>query len=62
MILIAQNWLISAMGMVLILFLYIDILWTDKFEIEKFGEEYKEYMQEVPRTNFTLGIIRILRH
>ena len=62
MILIAQNWLISAMGMVLILFLYIDILWTDKNEIEKFGEEDKEYMQEVPRTNFTLGIIRILRH
>jgi protein-S-isoprenylcysteine O-methyltransferase Ste14 len=62
MILISQNWLITAMGVVVILFLYIDIVWTDKFEIEKFGDEYKKYIEEVPRTNFILGIIRILKH
>lgn len=62
LILISQNWIITTMGVVVILLLYIDILWADKFEIEKFGDEYKEYMQEVPRTNFILGIIRILKH
>ena len=61
LILISQNWLIAVMGAVVIVLLYIDILMTDKYEIEKFGEEYKDYMKRVPRTNFLLGIIRLLR-
>jgi len=27
----------------------------------KFGDDYKRYMQKVPRMNFMLGIIRLLR-
>jgi len=27
----------------------------------KFGDDYKRYMQRVPRMNFILGIIRLLR-
>jgi protein-S-isoprenylcysteine O-methyltransferase Ste14 len=29
--------------------------------MEKFGEEYRHYMEKVPRVNFLLGIIRALR-
>jgi protein-S-isoprenylcysteine O-methyltransferase Ste14 len=58
LILISQSWLIVAIGAVVILLLYTDILMTDKHEVEKFGEEYKLYMKKVPRTNFILGIIR----
>ncbi|NYT11381.1 MAG: isoprenylcysteine carboxylmethyltransferase family protein [Methanomassiliicoccales archaeon] len=61
LILISQSWLILAIGVLVILLLYIDILMTDKHELEKFGEEYKLYMKRVPRTNFILGIIRLLR-
>jgi len=61
LILISQSWLIAAIGVVVILLLYIDILITDKYEVEKFGDEYKSYMKKVPRTNFILGIIRLLR-
>ena len=61
LILISQTWLISAMGAVVILLLYIDILMADKYEVEKFGDKYKRYMKKVPRTNFLLGIIRLLR-
>lgn len=61
LIFVSQNWLIAAMGLVVIVLLYLDILMADQHEIEKFGDEYKRYMKEVPRTNFILGIIRLLR-
>jgi len=47
---------------VTILLLYVDIVMTDKHEIEKFGDDYRRYMERVPRTNFVLGIIRLVRH
>ena len=58
LILISQSLLILVIGGVVVALLYIDILLTDKHEIEKFGDEYKLYMKRVPRTNFLLGIIR----
>jgi protein-S-isoprenylcysteine O-methyltransferase Ste14 len=61
LILISQSWLIAAIGAVVILLSYIDILMADKYEVEKFGDEYQRYMKKVPRTNFILGIIRLLR-
>lgn len=61
LILISQSWLIAALGAVVIPLLYVDILKTDTYEIEKFGDEYKRYMKEVPRANFILGIMRVLR-
>ena len=33
----------------------------DEFNIKKFGDSYRDYMQRVPRVNFALGIIRLLR-
>jgi len=60
LILISQSWLILAIGAVAISLLYADIIMADKYEVEKFGDEYKRYMQKVPRTNIILGIIRLL--
>jgi protein-S-isoprenylcysteine O-methyltransferase Ste14 len=40
--------------------LYLDIRVADQEGIEKFGDEYKAYMQRVPRANFILGLIRYL--
>ena len=60
LILIAQNWLVLSLGVVIIPLLYIDIVMADKYEIDKFGDEYKRYMERVPRANFVLGIIRLL--
>ena len=60
LILISQSWLIAIMGFVVITLLYLDILMADKHEVEKFGDDYKRYMKRVPRTNFVLGIIRLL--
>ena len=61
LILISQSWLIAGIGAIVIPLSYVDILMTDKHEVEKFGDEYKRYMREVPRINFILGIVRLLR-
>ena len=61
LILISQTWIIAGIGFVCIILMYIDILNADKYEIQKFGDEYKRYMKKVPGTNFLLGVIRILR-
>ncbi len=62
LILLSQTWIIAALGLICIILLYLDILNADKYEIQKFGDEYKSYMKKVPGTNFFLGIIRILRN
>ncbi|MGC9516401.1 MAG: methyltransferase family protein [Methanomicrobiales archaeon] len=62
LILISQNLFVTTIGIIIIILLYIDILMTDKYEIEKFGDEYVQYMKEVPRTNFILGIVRWLKN
>jgi protein-S-isoprenylcysteine O-methyltransferase Ste14 len=60
LVLISQSWLILAIGAVVMPLLYVDIIMADKYEVEKFGNEYKRYMKKVPRTNIILGIIRLL--
>jgi protein-S-isoprenylcysteine O-methyltransferase Ste14 len=60
-ILIGQTWLIAILGVVTMALVYLDALKADQYAIEKFGEEYKRYMQTVPRINFLSGIIRFLR-
>ncbi len=62
LMLFSQTWIITAIGFVFIILLYTDILMADKYEIQKFGDEYKRYMKKVPGTNFILGLIRILRN
>ena len=60
LVLVSQDWLVLIMGAVVMPSLYGDILMADKHEIEKFGDEYRRYMKKVPRTNFLLGIIKLL--
>lgn len=61
LVLISQNWLVTTTGVVAIILQYIDIIMADKYEVEKFGDDYKRYMKDVPRMNFILGIIRLLK-
>jgi protein-S-isoprenylcysteine O-methyltransferase Ste14 len=39
---------------------YADTFNEEASNIAKFGDEYREYMQRVPRLNFLLGIYRLL--
>ena len=58
--LLFQHWIVILLGIPIIPLMYIDLLKADKQLIEKFGDDYKQYMKKVPRANFVLGIIRLL--
>ena len=59
--LLFQHWIVILLGIPIIPLTYIDLLQADKRLVEKFGNDYRQYMQKVPRSNFLLGIIRLLR-
>ena len=59
--LLFQHWIVILLGIPVILLTYIDLIRADKDSIKKFGDDYKQYMQKVPRANFIIGIIRHLR-
>jgi protein-S-isoprenylcysteine O-methyltransferase Ste14 len=61
LMLIAQHWLIIVLGIPSMLLTYLDAHRADQSCLEKFGDEYKHYMQRVPRLNFVAGIIRLVR-
>ena len=58
--LLFQHWIVILLGIPIIPLMYIDLLRADKRLIGKFGDDYKKYMQKVPRANFLLGIFRLL--
>ena len=41
---ISQHWIVLLLGIPAVLLSYISTIGTDKYCIEKFGDEYKEYM------------------
>jgi protein-S-isoprenylcysteine O-methyltransferase Ste14/ferredoxin len=60
-ILISQHWLAAIVGVPLIVWEYLEVAYEEKGLIIKFGDDYKRYMQKVPRINFVLGVIRLLQ-
>ena len=61
LLLIAQQWLTTAMGVVAIALNYQIMVEADQAGIEKFGKDYLRYMEKVPRMNFLAGVIRLAR-
>jgi protein-S-isoprenylcysteine O-methyltransferase Ste14 len=62
LILLAQHWLVTLIGIAAMVMAYAGIVpQADRANLEKFGDDYNRYMQRVPRLNFVLGIIRLLR-
>jgi protein-S-isoprenylcysteine O-methyltransferase Ste14 len=59
--LLFQHWIIIILGITIIPLTYIDLIKADKDAIEKFGNDYEQYMKNVPRANFIVGIIRSLK-
>jgi protein-S-isoprenylcysteine O-methyltransferase Ste14 len=61
LMLISQHWLSVIFGLPIMVFLYMGMRGEERSNIEKFGDDYKRYMQRVPRMNFLAGVIRLLR-
>ncbi len=59
--LLFQHWIVICLGIPVIPLMYIDLINADKDGINKFGDDYKRYMKKVPRANFLLGFIRLIR-
>lgn len=59
--LLFQHWIIILLGIPIIPLTYVDLLRADKRLIGKFGDDYRQYMQKVPRANFIVGLIRLAR-
>ena len=57
-----QNWITVTNAIVGIVCCYLIIRSADQRNIEKFDDNYERYMQKVPRINFLLGIVRLLRY
>ena len=61
-ILISQHWLTTIIGVSMIGWIYVTLPKTEEGLILKFGDDYKRYMQKVPRINFVVGVVKLLKH
>ena len=59
--LLYQHWLFVLLGIPGAILVYLDAKQEDKRLIDKFGEEYKYYMQKVPRMDILSGVMRLVR-
>ena len=59
--LISQHWAVIIIGIMLSVLYYREVVREEKGLVVKFGEDYRSYMQKVPRMNLLLGIVRWLR-
>ncbi len=57
-----QNWIVVISTVIAIMCCYFIIKSGDQRNIEKFGEDYKIYMQKVPGMNFFAGIVRLINY
>ncbi|MBN1270653.1 MAG: isoprenylcysteine carboxylmethyltransferase family protein [Candidatus Aminicenantes bacterium] len=55
------HWVVAAVALTGIACIYITMILEEKTLMEKFGDNYKNYMRKVPRANVLLGIIRFIR-
>ena len=61
-VLMSQHWLSVISGVTGSVLFYIDVTrGEEQSNIEKFGEDYRIYIQRVPRMNFIVGIKRLLQ-
>ena len=59
-ILISQHWLVAITGVIMSALVYREQVKLEKGLLVKFGDDYKRYMEKVPRLNPVLGTIRWL--
>ena len=54
------HWLFGVLGVIGTVVIYLSCREEDKLLVEKFGNDYTEYIIRVPGMNFVAGIIRLL--
>jgi len=51
-----------AVWLIIILFYYFISIYEERLLLQKFGNEYRNYMKKVPMMNIFLGLIRLISH
>jgi protein-S-isoprenylcysteine O-methyltransferase Ste14 len=59
--LITWHWLVVVLGLLAAPIYYWNTYDEEERCIEKFGDDYRDYMKRVPRMNFVLGFWRMIR-
>ena len=59
--LITWHWLVILFGGISLGIYYQGTFIEEEENIQKFGSQYREYQQKVPRINFLLGLYRLLK-
>jgi len=58
---LGQNWIVAIGTITAIVCCSLIILSDEDHNLQKYEDDYERYMKKVPRINFILGIIRLLR-
>jgi len=61
LVLMCQHWLSVISGVLGSALFYKDVLREEQMSVEKFGDDYKQYMERAPRMDFLTGVLRLLR-
>ena len=59
---ITQHWGVFAAGGIGIVANHLTMMKADRNLVAKFGDPYREYMVQVPRSNLLVGLWRFVRH
>jgi protein-S-isoprenylcysteine O-methyltransferase Ste14 len=57
-----QNWMVVVGTVIALICCYLLVLSGDQRNIEKFSDDYLQYMKKVPRINFVSGIVRLVHN
>jgi protein-S-isoprenylcysteine O-methyltransferase Ste14 len=60
--LVFQHWVVIVLGLPVFPLTYLDLIRADRSLILKFGKEYSDYINRVPRINVVLGLYRFFRY
>lgn len=60
-ILVGQSWLAAAVTVPGIAVMYWSMLLEERWNRQRFGDEYVDYMRRVPRLNIFVSIVRLVR-
>jgi len=61
-VLISQHWLSAIVGVLALVWFYTRMIpLAEEGLLIKFGDDYRRYMERVPRLNLIVGLIRLLR-
>lgn len=58
---LVQHLLVFPLVVVALVTTYLSMVFEDRRLVDKFGDDYVEYQQKVPRMNFLIGLFRKIR-